>query len=299
MAPRRKFSRRGGRKRKWRQQKLAVGTVQRIAKEIAQREDQKAIVKYCHQSYLKQTTFGWTNIASLPSSDNWAQVKGEEIYSVLASDLGGHLHANNLVQTSGTDRGKLELRVHGVEAFGICHNDTTVPVRFEARLIYVPNLNDKTVNVADDLVPRFSQFFKSGAGLGTLKYQGYARRQLAMLGDTDDNGRPIKFVTLDRKVMHLAPGRITGSVDLDGQPGDIDIFQPTIYKRFTLRKRFKMPGKRAYVRPEDAMLTNGNYYTVCWCDLEDAENVNIQVLIAQNLQYSLKAPMMSDGSTQT
>lgn len=287
-------------KGKWRQQKLAVGTVQRIAKDIAQREDKKNLVKYVHPTYVKSSTLTWASAnyqQNVPDPQYWQTITGGLLtdtafqnHYVELSAIGGNINAANMTNLDGAERGKVEVRVHGMQVFGIVKNSASHPTRFEARLIYIPNANIYTNDANDYIRPRITMFWQKGVG-GLIR-QGYDRRSLAALTAT---GIPVKFQELARKVIHLPAASVSGSVTVNSVISPIVMTTPPVRKRFTLAKYFKQP-RRAFMRSNQSELSNGSYYLVYWCDLPSTANT-MNVLAVCNFQYSLKAPMHDDLAT--
>lgn len=281
--------------RKWRQQKLAVGTVQEIAREIAQQEDKKQMKKYVHCSYVKSDSFtNWSSASykrALPALANWKSHTGSEQdlttpYQIL-SNVGGNIDAPELKLLTQDEAGRLELRIHGIETFGVICNTSLRPMRFEARLLWIPNLNSYTNASIDYMQPRFTMFSKSGAGTGNLLRQGYNRRALGALTAT---GIPIKFKTLDRIVINVAAQDWTAAIT--GQAaGEFSAQAPLVFKKFKLAKYFKDPHK-GFVRNNQDEMTNGNYCLVYWSDLPGTSTFSI--LATSNMQYSVKAVMHDD-----
>lgn len=283
---------------KWRQQKLAVGTVQKIARDIAKSEDKKNLKKYVHVTYVKADAFTWGGAAykrALPSLSNWRTHTGSEQdlampYQIL-TNVADNVITPEMKLLDANEQAEVELAIHGVQTYGIVCNNSLRPMRFEARLLWIPNLNKYTQASIDYLIPRFTQMFKSGKGTGNLLFQGYDRRSLATLTAT---GIPVQFRVLARKVMFLPAASWTGTLTGTTPPGTFDAECPIIFKRFTLQKYFKNPLKgfvRSDIGPNDIM-SNGNIVLVYWSDLPGSSSFNI--LATSNLQYSVKSNMNSD-----
>lgn len=304
MAPRRKVfrkvRRRRRRKAKWRQQKLAVGTVQKIARDIAKAEDKKNLKKYVHCSYVTAAGFQstWPTAAykrALPSLSNWASHTGSSQDLAIPYQILTRI-ADNVItpEMKNLDQGEqaqTEVAIHGVQTYGVVCNNSLRPMRFEARLLWIPNLNKYTQAQIDYLLPRFTQFFKSGKGTGNLLFQGYARRGLGAL---DASGIPTSFRVLARKVLYVPAASWTGTLTGTQNPGTFDAEMPIVFKRFSMAKYFKKALKgycRADAAPNDVM-SNGNIVLVYWSDLPGSSSFN--VLITSNVQYSVKANMNDD-----
>lgn len=277
---------------KWRQQKLAVGTVQKIAREIARKEDSKNIHKYCHVAQVKAPGYIWSDPRYLPATINWETVAGNDqnnqIKYKLISGLGGNQEFANMTQQDQAERGQVELRLHGVQCYGIVKNNSPSPMRVEIRLVFVPNLNQFTDDAVDYLTPRISHMFRSGKGGGNLLNQGYNRKNL---GSASATGVPINIQILAKKVLFLPPASVNGTVLQNQQLNPITLLTPVVYKRFSLFKYFKN-ARKAYARASAPELSNGNYYLVYWSDASTTGTFSI--LATTNLQYSLRSPMKPD-----
>lgn len=287
--PRRK--RRGARYSKLRDKKINT-LFERRAKEIAQKEDRKNIRKYIFPQQVSRTGYNWNDRLALPAPADWYELEGEQLgvagkglaYHIL-SGVGGYLEDNTASQEDGTAKGMLELRFQGVECFGIVKNNSTVPVRIDARIVWIPNVNQFTDDSVDYLLPRDTMFIKTGTG--NLLNQGYNRRNLATLTAT---GVPVKHTTVARKVMFLPAGLVTGELTAPGPVvSSVEVFPQPVYKRFTLRKRFKGMGKKMYCRTSDVLCSNGNFYFVIWSDLKSPATISF--LMASNIQLSVKQLM--------
>lgn len=282
-----RFSRRRG-KGKWRQQKLAVGTVQRIAREIAKKEDRKNLQKYCHVSQQKADAYTWSDLRALPAMANWKSFTGSIqdtglIHQVI-SDVGGNIQVSDMVLLSSDEKKQVEIRIHGLEVFGVVANQATRPARFEVRVLWIPNLNTFTNASIDYLQPRITMFYKSGKGVGNLLRQGYDRKQLTVSTAT---GIPITFKTVARKVLYLPAASVSGTMP----GGGLSIATPIVFKRFTLKKYFKNP-KKGFVEGDDDEMTNGNYVLCYWNDLSGTQSMSI--LATSNFQYSLASARHND-----
>lgn len=254
--------------------------------------------KYVHVSYIATAGYeaNWPNshVASLPASTSWFQLGGAgAMLSKLCSGIGGHIQAANMSVLDAEEQGQVQLRIHGIESFGVVQNNSPLPVRCEIRIVYVPNTNVYTDDANDYLVPRLTMFAKSGQGVGGLLRQGYDRKSLAVF---DATSNPVKFKTLARKVIYLPSATMTGTITNtnDGSIDPVLLNVPPIRKRFKLSKYFKHP-KKAFCRANHDELSNGNYFLVAWTD-GPLSTTTISFLSTQNIQYSLKGPMRDDTS---
>lgn len=289
-------------KAKWRQQKLAVGTVKNIAREIAQQEDKKNMRKYVHVTQFKAAAFNWEvgYLAHLPLPQFWDTITGGDNLTYKSiSDVGGNIGLVEMIQnsTAPAKNEQLELRIHGLEIFGVMKNNASYPTRVEIRVLYIPNTNVYTDDANDYLTPRFTMFCRRDGGVGALQRQGYDHRSL---GGFSATGNPIRYTELGRKVIYLPTASVSGTLTFADNiqppvtaPHALQLAQPTVYKRFSIKKYFKTP-KTAYCRGTNPQLSNGNYFVCVWCDLPAATNT-ISFLASCNLQYSVKAPMNQDN----
>lgn len=284
-------------RRRKRSSKLAdkrINTLfEKRAKEIAVKEVRKSLVKYVHVSQIKDSAYNWTSTRSLPLLDSWEHWDGTAQdtnfpYKVI-SDIGGNVEFANMVNLDAAGQQQCEVRIHGIQVYGVVANVSTLPTRMEVRLVYIPNVNTYTQGSVDYLVPRATMLYKSGAGVGNLLRRGYDRRSLTTVEAT---GLPFQFTTLARKVFHLKPTVIDGFQEVAGTEQDIQIQLPADYRRFSMSKYFKNP-KKAFIRGTSGMLTNGNYYLCYWSD-SPLTSASFAILATTNLQYSMKAPMGDD-----
>ena len=252
-----------------------------------------------HETQTKAAGYVWQNPSILPVNSSWAALTGGAIQYQNLSDIGGNVRLTQMQNfadppapappVADNVQAKLELRIHGIQCRGIVKNNSTVPARVEIRLLYIPNLNAYTVAPIDYLVPRFTMFYKSGQGTGNILFNGYNRRALAAL---DATGVPVKFTTLDRKVIHLPPATVYGTVTMAQATETIMLSTPAVYRRFSLSKYFKTP-RRAFARASQNELSDGNYFLVYWSDLATV-GMTCSILADSLLQYSIKAPMHED-----
>lgn len=283
-------------KSQYRQQKLAVATVKKIAKTIARREDKKNMMKYVHVSTTQAAGTTWIDKRAIPALTTFKTISGnaqdanDNLSYDLVSAIGGTIAVENQVQLVSSERDEVELRIHGIQTFGIVKNNANRPARIECRLIYIPNVNQYTVASIDYLTPRMTMFFKSGHGAGNLIRQGYNRRVLAA---ADGTGIPIKFQTLDRKVVYLPAATAVGTLTNGSAVEQLIYNTPAVFKRVTLSKYFKK-FRKAFCRGTNVQLSDGNYFFVYWSDLPDT--LTYSILATTNIQYSLKAPMNSSNT---
>lgn len=272
----------------------AVGTVQKIARDIAKAEDKKNLVKYVKETQTKAAAFSWNTMAALPAPQNWLQLAGGDIgfKSQIISDIGDDVEAAAPTHFTAADAQQLEVRVHGIEVRGIVRNNSIRATRVEIRLLWIPNINSYTDSVINYLQPRLTMFHKSGKGVGSLLFQGYNKRALAVY---DATGVPIKFTTLARKVIMLPQATTSGTLTAGPAVEAILLAVPTFPKRFTMKKYFKTP-KRHFIRGDQTPMSDGNYYLCYWTDGSSALST-CSLLVDTLMQYSIKAPMKAVPST--
>lgn len=222
-----------------------------------------------------------------PVVSDWQLSTGSVLYSKNISDVGGNIQAANMTLQSAAEKGEVELRIHGIQGFGVCTNNSDYPLRVEVRLLWIPNANDFTLNTANTYItPRFTMFCKDGQGVNGMLYRGYDKRGLGAL---DATGVPLKFQQLARKVIHLPARSFNGTVGTGGTAQPIEISKSLVYKRFSFAKYFKT-ARKGYVRASQQEMSNGNFFLVYWSDGATVLQ-SYSMLITTNLQYSLKAPM--------
>lgn len=273
--------------------------VEKRMQEIARKEDKKNMVKYVHVSYLKPAALNWSAgyLAHNPPPSLWYTLPGASDMSIInASQIGGNIELLNMVNVNNAHQGDLEVRIHGIQSYGIFKNNSAYPARVETRLLYIPNTNVYTDDANDYLTPRFTMLWKDGKGIGVPLRKGYNKRQLAAFTAT---GIPVKYQELDKQVIFLPPATVTGTINLppmyDGDAGHVEAISmntPVVYKRTSMAKYFKTP-RKAYIRPNNSELTNGNYFLVVWTDLPNGTDT-VSCLMTNNLQYSIKAPFNKD-----
>lgn len=290
-----KFRKRRFRKRgKWRQQKVSIGTIQRISRDIAKREDKKNLVKYVHSTIVKDAGHTWTDKRALPPLTHWYNVTGDaqdnQIPYKIISNIGGNVRAVRMQNQSTAQREKVSIKIHGVESFLCVYNASTRPCRAEFRLIFIPNMNQFTNDITDYLRPRITMFHDTGGG--SLLYTGYNKKAISAQTAT---GIPFKFQTLSKKVLYLPAAGIVGTqTPQGGNPIALNLVPPQVFRRFKLSKYFKKP-RTAYCNDQDDELSNGNYFLVWWNDLPGIGGGNtMRVLATSNVQYSMKSPMLPD-----
>lgn len=285
------------RKRKYKRRRTSRLADKRIntlfekrAKEIAQKEDRKNLRKYVHVTQIVSSLYTdwYRHPQQMPLPTQWQLCTGETFYNKMISDLGGNVGITELSNLDAAEQSQLELRIHGIQVHGAILNNSTYPVRVEARLIYIPNANAFTTQPNDYLTPRQTMFMGKD-GLGGLQYRGYDYRALGAL---DATGVPVKYKNLARKAIFAKSNKVNGTQGAAGAQTPIVLQLPMTYKRFTLTKYFKKP-KRAFVRGSQAELSNGNYYLVWWSDGASTQQT-FSIIASMNLQYSIKAPMNDD-----
>jgi len=251
--------RRGGAKSKWRQQKLAVGTVQKIARQIAKQEDNKRMEWRIHQRYVIQTGGLWTSQTMRPTE----AVKRR--YTVGAVDswlLTGFANAveNDLVQNSASSYNRsATYGVKTVQAHLCFENNTPVPVRAIAALMFIPNLDQLTADSVDRLTPRI-EFLR---GTPNLKFDGIFGGDLQKMSDGQQaSGRTC--VICDQKKFTIPCGR-NFRTDGGGDPLNIQTEQTQPCKIVRLSKTYKRLKKLYYnfVAADGnnrEFMSNGNFY---------------------------------------
>ena len=256
-----RFSKRRGRGR-YRQQKLAVATVQKIAREVAKQEDNKHIHWIIHRAEITRVP-GWTQNFASPTESQKYVLQPNLPSAVLLSQIGNLTESQLTTPESGgttqiDDRSNFYF-VKAACAYMAFENNTAMPVRCRAELVFVPNLNSRTDDAIDNLDTDI-ETFKSGVN---LKFKGIFRPLLRMQG-TDSAGSPIyrllasKEFVLPACKQYSTPAPPASGVGVAG-------YHAQVRKYVNLSKYWKRPLKllwKSYVQQQEItgpqMCDNGN-----------------------------------------
>lgn len=252
-----------GKKRKWRQQKLAVGTVQRIAKQIARAEDNKHIRWLVHRNLFVSNT-AWDTSQTAAPREEYKYVLQPNAYDAnILSDI-GNLTENSLVeQASGSveyDR-TMFYHVKSLQAFLCFENNTQYAVRCRVEMCYVPQLNAVTASQANNLASSITTFH----GGVNLQFAGMFKKFQRTEGPTRADSPVFQLVAAKEFILPPAQQYQTPAPPAAGQAG-IAGFNNTKRKYITLSKHYKRPKKliwKSFVQQQPItgaqLCDNGNF----------------------------------------
>lgn len=244
---------------KWRQQKLAVGTVQKIARAVAKQEDNKRMEWRVHQRYVIQTGGLWTNQILRPTEAVKRRYTVGAVDSWLLTGFGNSVE-NDLVQNSASSGNRsATYGIKTVQAHLCFENNTPLPVRGMVALFFIPNLDQLTADSVDRLVPRI-EYFK---GTPNLKFDGIFGGDLLKMSD-GQQASARTCVVCDQKRFTIPPGRNFQTVG-GGDPLSIQTEQTQPCKIIRLSKTYKRLKKLYYNfvaadGNDREYMSNGNFY---------------------------------------
>lgn len=269
MAPRPRRTR--YRKGKWRQQKLAVGTVAKIARKVATKLDRAHIKKHRYKLIVAHDGFQWSSAFSLPPSQDWRAVSSDAMESKCISTVGGFISDQIPHALSSLLQDSVALRIHGLQARFAVQNRNAVSCRLRAMLVYIPNLNKQTNDAVDFMRPDFHMLSKQGTG--NLIYDGFDKDDLKNSSAGAASVR--RYTILDTYRTTLQPTGYSGQqVSSAGIIRDITAIKT---KHFRLTKYFKGMGKKGNLKANGnitQMLSDGNYFYLLWTDLPSGLSLN-------------------------
>lgn len=264
--PRRYKRRHYGKKKRFRQQKLAVATVQKIARKIAKAEDDKHISWIVHQEKFSTSIGGdWNSSVESPLETQKIILQPNAVTANILSNI-GNLTVSSLPPTATSAGGNtidpqrtMEYFVKAAECYMAFENNTFYPVRCRVEMCYVPNLNLRTDDLVDNLQAGI-QTFKSGVN---LKYSGMFQKFQRVVGTT--SAKSPTYQLLAAKEFVLPSVKIAGVL---GAP------MTTQVRRYvTLKKYWKKPKKLLWKSyQQGALITgpqlcdNGNIIIQYMCD---------------------------------
>lgn len=261
------FARRRSRvRKKWRQQKLAVGTVAKIARKIATRLDNKSLKSHLFvKTWLADGSAWPTNYLALPASQDYRPIPAPALEVKTISELGGYVQDVTGVNWSANQERGVPIYLQGIQARFIFQNRTTTSVRVKLMLCFVPNYNFNTQDAVDFLRP--DVFMLGRTGTGNLLYDGWNKQALNVAATQTTSAR--KFSILASKSFTMAPTKYSGQ---QIQSAQIVRDVPAIHtKHITLSKYFKGHGRKHYIKNQATQgrpLMDGNYFYIIWSDME-------------------------------
>lgn len=258
-------------RRKWRQQKLSVGTVAKIAKNVAKKLDKKNIKYYINNIPYAADGFTWDSITELVPESSYRPIANGALESQNMSDIGGYIADPAVGQIIASNNAyNLTIGVAGVQARLQFQNDNSNDVTVTSMIVFIPNLNDHTDDAVDFLRPDVFMLYKKGSG--NLLYDGMAkqiiRNKATGLATVRD------YTILVSKTIKLPASKYGGQQIEDAQTpaaqGTLmrDISQPS-RRKVTLTKYFKRE-RRHNLKQNAAVgraFTDGNYFLIIYSDL--------------------------------
>lgn len=267
----RKYRRRyvGKKKRKWRQQKLAVGTVARIAKKVASKLDRKQDarqIRYLSEVYAADG-YSWpdSQVINNPPQTAYRPVLSGALESKLVSKVSELLTDPAAVNLSPADADAITCYCKGIQMRFALQNRNSISCRVNMAIVFIPNLNRQTEDAVDFLRPDQYMLYRFGSG---IQYEGWDKKQIRNLAGSPSSVR--KFVVLAHKKVTL-PGTVNSGFTVDNQQ------QRITTRYYNLTKHFKGMGKKHNIKPgtsEDITFSDGSYYYMLWSDLPAGDDLH-------------------------
>lgn len=258
---------------KWRQQKLAVGTVAKIAKKVALKLDRKHFKYLISNVFHAKDGYNWysnNNILSLPSTDNWRPINNGALESQIISDISGTIQDTSTTVTA--DQKDVSLRIAGVQSRIIMSNPNRCSVNYSIMIVFIPNLNDNTTQSVDFLRP--DQFMMYKTGTGNVLYDGFAKKSISNVATGGSSVR--KYRILVQKTGTIKGTHPSGFAQAGPNPPVIIPIPGMARKTVYLTKYFKKERKAncKYLNvgtTPSKSFTDGNYYLLMHTDLAPSE----------------------------
>ena len=234
------YRKRTNKRAKWRQQKLSVGTVAKIAKKIAKRLDKRTTKYYINNLPFARDGFTWDSITECVPESAYRPIANGAMESQILSQIGGNILAPEMDAPALTQ--SMTIAVSGIQARLQLQNDNNNSVKCTCAIYYVPNLNAHTDDAVDFLRPDVFMLYKRGSG--NLLYDGFAKQIIRNKASGNSTVRDYQIIA--SKTVIIPPCTYGGLQFEDttgtGTPPDWDymrdISQPG-RKRVTLTKYFK------------------------------------------------------------
>lgn len=256
-----RYSKRRRLQKKWRQQKLAVGTVAKIARKVALKLD-KAHMKYhfFRREFLADGQEWPDGCLALPTGSAFQDVHGFEAKEI--SGLADFVSDLSATQATALQSKSLPVYIQGIQSRFIIQNRSNVSCICRAMLVYIPNLNSSTGQAVDNLRPDVRMLGKTGTG--NLQYDGWMKKELDTGSSFLQGTR--RYSILAQKKLYLAPTRPSGQYTAQTPPQTVPAYK-TVH--FTLSKYYKGFGKKCMIKSANATgapLFDGNFYYLLWTD---------------------------------
>ena len=201
------YRKRTNKRAKWRQQKLSVGTVAKIAKKIAKKLDKKNIRYYYSNLFFARDGFSWDSVTEICPNNQYRSILSGNMESQIISDIGHQIF--DWTAASGLDQSEsssITVRVSGIEARLSFRNPNINQVKITAQLLFIPNLNKSTSDGVDFLRPDVFMLYKYGGG--NLLYDGMAKTEIRNKSTGRSSVR--KYTVIDRKVFTIEGSSYSG-----------------------------------------------------------------------------------------
>jgi len=263
-----KYKRRKSRiKKKWRQQKLAVGTVAKIAYKVAKKLDNKNITYYYNNVFHAADGFNWDSVVEIVPNFRYRPINNGAVESQVMSDISNLLQDTGIVDADSQKN--ITVGVKAIQARISIRNPNINAIRYEAMILYIPNLNDQTDDAVDFLRPDVFMLYKKGGG--NLLYDGLAKKGISNKATSSASVR--EYTIIARKTGTIRGTIFSGATNLipgGGGGTDVALTMNVARKNFTLTKYFKRERRHNCKRVQAGgaqQFTDGNYYLVIFSDL--------------------------------
>lgn len=280
------FKTRRGVRRKWRQQKLAVGTVQNIAREIAKQEDNKNTLYGIHQVKILATpTSVWNGAFARPDLATRVELTPNSLYSQLITGAsaeflnpvaGGENTTSSLHLMSKTN-----LHVKTIQACLMFQNYSQNDQYIRVSIIACPRSDPSTP--LPEPRPQDQPYTN-------IQYKGIFNKGIKSY--TTPGGVPYQTANyvIATKRFKLSPTR--SLYDVKGSTVTDEITVPI--REITLTKTYKSRGKKLTYNTSAGVgqaADNLNFYLCVTSNNEDAGSfINVRMWGVAGFKYSLGQP---------
>lgn len=274
-------------KKKWRQQKLSVGTVAKIARKVAKRLDDANNIYVYSNVYNARDGFTWSSVTETVPNNGYRPILNGAMESQVISDLSNLVQDVSIVAIS-SDYRSITVGVKAVQSRICIRNPNVDTIRYDAQLVYIPNLNDQTDDGVDFLRPDVFMLYKNGGG--NLLYDGIAKKAIRNLSTGASSVR--EYTILARKV-----GTLRGSI-ASGTDTAQDARPNVARTQFYLTKYFKRERKHNCKQVQAGganQFTDGNYYLIIHSDIPldsqtPAQQQRITYIAASSIKLRIIGP---------
>lgn len=251
---------------KWRQQKLAVGTVAKIATKVAKRLDEKNL-KYIYSNvFSARDGYNWDSVTTICPSSKYRPIQSGALESTLISDLSGLIQdSSQVIAGTQTD---ITVGVKAIQCRISIRNPNIDSIRYEAQIIFIPNLYRATNDAVDFLRPDVFMLYKKGGG--GLLYDGIAKKAIRNMSSSQSSVRDYTIIARKFGTIRGTSNSGISKINIDQTLGDYASDIPYVSRRnFTMTKYFKRERRhncKAYTTPAQPF-TDGNYFLIIFSDL--------------------------------